>query len=79
MLRYLEGVSPTYLYTYNRQADLDPVCRTKGDSEPAPPLSSIVGKTWRVLTWEDTNGQERIFRSPAFLRGDSSMLLKGKK
>lgn len=43
------------------------------------PLSTSARKTRRVLTWVDTHRWERLCRSPAFLRRDSSIPLEEKE
>lgn len=52
----------------------------RGTNEPAPtPLTAAGKKTYRLLTWADTDGQEIMCRSLPFPRRYSSMPLEGKK
>lgn len=45
---------------------------------PQSPSCRSWENTWRMFTWADTHGRERICRSPAFPRGDSSKSLEQK-
>lgn len=66
-----------HLCIQNRQTDLSKDCRSKKVNEPARLFLLWLGKkTWSLLTWAETHRQERIYRSPACLRGDSSMPLE---